>query len=1420
METALLQMLKEMKEQRQQDKEEADRKFQEAERIRKEEKEEAERIRKEEKEEAERKIQEAREDADKRFQALLKSSQAPTTTSATPNFSPFDSSSELWADYFARFITFVEANSIPTDKRPQVFLTNQTSALYKQLSNLAAQQQNPKKVNALTLDEIETFMKDQYDPKRFIVRERFKFWSEMQRKPGETIHELAARIRHDAATCDFPSIRNPQDEALRQRFICSVSNEAVLKALFKINDDQLTFAKAIEVAQEVEDAARVAKETAHGNRPKPVHKVKQHIPKNLPNSQNSGSDKSYTCYRCGKKGHKANECRHKDTTCNYCKVKGHLEAVCRNKQKEGPREKESKKGPCKRIDVKAVSNHMEHLPKLEVPVEIEGQRCLMEIDTATTGNFLSTCYWEDLGRPELEPATTTYESASKHELPVIGTFKAKTKEPGKGKEQHEIYYNVTDVPDLNLLGRDATKKIGISVDEVLHSRESCNAVFDHLTVDDKLRKDCKKLCEDFPELWKPGLGCLKDVELEVEFKKDAQPVFCKARPVPRAIQDDLEKAYEEGIAKGTWEYTQFNEYGTPVVPVKKPLRPGQKKSKMRVCGDYSVTVNSQLKEHRHPIPLPEDLMNRLGGGHGFTKIDLSDAYNQIKLGPKSQKRLALSTHKGVLLQKRLPFGIKSAPGYFQQIMDQLTQDLPGVAVYLDDLLISGKDAEDHLKNLRQLLQRLHEKGLRCRLEKCQFAEPYVEYLGHLLSSEGVAKGPKVNDLLKLTPPTDVSSLKSFLGSVQFYAKFLPPDLATITEPLYRLTKKKVQWTWSSEQETAFKKLKDLLTSENVLVHYNSKLPIGISCDASNVGIGAVLFHRYSDGSERPICNVSKILTSTQRNYSQIQKEALSIIFGLKKFYQFIYGRKFILVMDHRPLLAMFGPNKATPSLAANRLARWALMLSQFDYQIEYRRTKDHGNADVLSRLPTSGDTSFDGEESEEDIQMVCNIEEVSKKIAPADQNPLSRESAKDPIISSVIRHTREGWPPKGKEEGSEMQRYRQLAGSLAITNGCLTYGSRVIVPAKLRHQVLDQLHQGHLGMQRMKQLARTAVYWPNIDDDIEATCRQCIPCGEHQNKPPKPAIHPWMLPEKPWSRLHIDHAINFMGSNWLVLVDAYSKYPCIHPTQAVTAKATIELLEQDFAHFGYPHTLVTDNATTFMSGEFKSWCKERGITHLTGAPYHPSTNGAAERLVQTFKQSLRKSSLPPRRALQEFLMQYRRTPNSTGYSPSELLNSRQIRTKIDTLLPSPAHAAQGKQAREATKSQQQEMVAKVAHTFNVGDPVYALYFGPRRDKEARWVPAVVTKRKGSRTVNVKVYPRGPTWRRHLEQLQPRYPSTEDDEPGDEPGNEPTTPNEDIATTENTAPQVSPQDSATSPRHLPRRSARSNKGKPPDRFKST
>eukprot|EP00731_Ephydatia_muelleri_P034216 Em0051g8a len=1135
------------------------------------------------------------------------------------------------------------------------------------------------------MDEIFEYMKGQFYPTRYVVRERFKYWSSMSRNPGESIQELAARIRHDAVTCNFPAIKDPLDEAMRTRFMCSVSNEAVLKALFKYKEDELTFAKAIAVATETEEAAKVAKETVYGTKTTPVHKVDH---KRRSRSPDSGDTPAYNA-RDG------NERDFPSGTCPRC--------VCLKKRRSTQPVRAIAKYQIR--TVKAT----EAVPQLLQSVFIQGKQFMFEVDTGAGDNFCSEDVWCDLGKPSLSPDTGRYEVANGQPLPTLGIFSTvvtlQGEESSGGKT---VEFTVTKVPQLNLLGRDAIVRLQVNI------------------------------------------SALMDLS-------------------PRVDKEDLCQAYDAGIARGVWLPTQFNDYGTPVVPIRKASLPGQP-AKLRVCGDYSVSVNQQLEPHRHPMPLPEDLMRKLDGGHGFTKIDLAAAYNQVMLAPESQRRLALSTHRGVLRQMRLPFGISSAPGYFQEIMDQLTSDLQGVAVYMDDILVSGTTAAEHIQNLRALLKRLEEKGLHCRQEKCLFAQPSVEYLGHILSQQGIAKGPKFDAVKMMPPPENVSSLRSFLGSVQFYGKFLP-NLATITEPLHRLTKKDIPWSWGAEEQEAFQKLKDLLCTDTILVHFNPTLPIGISCDASEVGLGAVLFHRYSDGSERPIANASKTLTNTQRGYSQIQKEALAIIFALSKFHQFLYGRTFILITDHKSLIALFGPTKATPALAANRLARWALMLSQYQYCIEYRKTSDHGNADALSRLPVGPDANFDGEESEADVDTVCSIKTISLQLNPTDPGTMAKESAKDSIISNVMRYTREGWPPKGsaEEEGTterSIEAFRKLAISFSTAYSCLLYGSRLVILPSLRPQVLQLLHLGHFGMQRMKQLARTAVYWLGIDADIMDLCHRCTACAEHQKMPPKPANHPWMLPEKPWSRVHVDHAINFLGSNWLVLIDAYSKYPCIHPTSSTSTKSTTELLEQDFSHFGYPHTIVSDNATSFSSEEFQVWYRERGITHLTGAPYHPATNGAAERLVQTFKQALSKSSLPPRAALLEFLIQYRRTPRSEGYSPSERLNGHQIRTKIDVLLPSPAHVSQGKQAREATKSQEQEAPNRVALIYSVGTPCYALYCGPRREKDPRWVPAVVTKVYGSRSVSVRVFPRGGTWRRHIEQLRPRYGAQEDADPGE------------------------------------------------------
>nr|KAG5696826.1 hypothetical protein BaRGS_030950 [Batillaria attramentaria] len=277
----------------------------------------------------------------------------------------------------------------------------------------------------------------------------------------------------------------------------------------------------------------------------------------------------------------------------------------------------------------------------------------------------------------------------------------------------------------------------------------------------------------------------------------------------------------------------------------------------------------------------------------------------------------------------------------------------------------------------------------------------------------------------------IKLLKSFLGSVQFYGKFIP-NLATMAETLYRLTKKISLWGW-------------LVTHPTLELEQYCFIAI-----------------RMEEG-----------------NYSQIHKEALAIIYGLRKFYQHLYGRQFILVTDHKSLTALFGPKKGTPLLAANRLARWALWLNQFDYTIEYRKTADHGNADALSRLPSGRDIDFDREESGEDTDMVC----ASLQVKPFDSNILRQESGKDPVISSVMRYVREGWPLKHAEINEDVRKFQKLSDSLSICHGCLIYGTRVVIPQSLQPKILDLLHIGHFGMERMKQLARTAVYWPGVLKD-------------------------------------------------------------------------------------------------------------------------------------------------------------------------------------------------------------------------------------------------------------------------------------------------------------------------------------------------
>ena len=232
----------------------------------------------------------------------------------------------------------------------------------------------------------------------------------------------------------------------------------------------------------------------------------------------------------------------------------------------------------------------------------------------------------------------------------------------------------------------------------------------------------------------------------------------------------------------------------------------------------------------------------------------------------------------------------------------------------------------------------------------------------------------------------------------------------------------------------------------------------------------------------------------------------------------------MLVTEHKPLLSLFGPTKESPALAANRLARWALMLNQYEYTVEYRKSSHHGNADSLSRNPIGADTLFDMEESSPDVDTVCTVKMIGRQLSPTDPGVVRKETSKDPVLSTVIRCTQEGWPldldhtatnsdETTNTEGNftyNVRSFKKLTDSLSVASGCLFHGSRLVIPTSLQAQVLDILHLGHFGRQRMKQLAPTAVYWPGIDAAIVRISQTCASCAEHQNKPSKAPIHPWI----------------------------------------------------------------------------------------------------------------------------------------------------------------------------------------------------------------------------------------------------------------------------------------------------------------------
>ncbi|UYV83464.1 K02A2.6-like [Cordylochernes scorpioides] len=527
-----------------------------------------------------------------------------------------------------------------------------------------------------------------------------------------------------------------------------------------------------------------------------------------------------------------------------------------------------------------------------------------------------------------------------------------------------------------------------------------------------------------------------------------------------------------------------------------------------------------------------------------------DTGSPVELTDEAKRVVHINTTKGLFAYRILPNGVAVAPNKFKRLMDNAFADIPGVACYIDDILVSGKAARDHKSKLELVFNKLEEKGLKLNKAKCKFAVDSVEYLG------------------------------------------FPKELV-------------------------------------------------LACDASSYGLGVVLSHRYKK-QESPIAFASRTLTEAEKHYSQLEKEALSIVYGCEKFRQYLLGRSFVLVTDNRPLMHLFSPHKLIPLCAASRIKRWSLKLGAFHYSVEFRKTEDHGNADALSRLLLKANEG--GTYDDDQILLLRKMNEV-----PFSFQDVAFETKRDKTLAIVLRNVREDiWQSPKFTKENPLSPYYKVRNELSVDFGCLQWKERIVIPPELRSQILIDLHETHFGMVKMKIIARRYFWRPGIVRSIEDMARQCTICQESADMPPS-MITEWTWPEKPWHRLHPDLAGPFISRMFLVIVDAYTKWLEIFILRDIT---------------------MTDNGRQFVSREMEEFTRN-GIRHTKTSPYNPSTNGLAER---AFPQSVLKES------------------------PAELLMKRRLKSRFSNLMPKMDMKGEG--FPDALKKQEHFKIGSVIYFRN------------------------------------------------------------------------------------------------------------------------
>ncbi|XP_060100949.1 uncharacterized protein K02A2.6-like, partial [Heteronotia binoei] len=649
----------------------------------------------------------------------------------------------------------------------------------------------------------------------------------------------------------------------------------------------------------------------------------------------------------------------------------------------------------------------------KMSVLIEGAPCLMEVDSGSSISIISEETLKRLcprRRLHTRPADFVLRDFQKNPVHIVGWARVNVE---RGSFRGPLDILVVKRQLTTLLGLAWFQPLGIQLVGVDHMRTS----------------NFDGVCREFPEVFDGSLGSYKGPPITLPIDPTVRPIRLKARRVPFALKPKIEAELDRLTAQGVLEPVTYADWETPIVT---PVKPN---GEVRICADYKCTINKALQDNPYPVPVVSHVLAALAGAKVFGKLDLAQAYQQLPVDAKTAEAQTIVTHRGAFRVKRLQFGVSVAPGIFQSIMDSLLKGIPGVQPFFDDVLIAAPTEGEFSRRLREVLRRFQAAGLKVKKEKCLLGVPRVEFLGFAVDAAGIH------------PTADKTK-----AIVQAPAPKCKAELQT----------------------AAFQAVKDLLVSNAVLHHYDENLPLILACDASPYGVGAVLGHQLPDGREVPVAYYSRTLSPAERNYAQIDKEALAIVAGVHKFNDYLYGRRFTIATDHKPLLGLLAPDRQTPQILSQRVLRWNQFLNSYTYTLVHCPGKAMGHADALSRLPLPA-TDPDPAPA----HGVMLIESLPER--PLHAEEVARATGRDRILARVRDWVGRGWPA-GKVEDA-FRPFTSRKDELSTHKGCILWGSRVVVPPPLRRQVLEDLHETHPGIVRMKALARSYVWWPGMDEE-------------------------------------------------------------------------------------------------------------------------------------------------------------------------------------------------------------------------------------------------------------------------------------------------------------------------------------------------